>query len=263
MKFFLIPKIAFLLIAYGAWADAASFSWRQQKDKFLISISGPIEAGDYRRFIAFIVEEDGNRLADWNGLVLLDSPGGNLRETLDISSLLRAGPMFSIVLPGATCASSCFFLFAAGSVRAAGGKVGIHRPFYDPRYYGNLPAKEAEQLTSILVDKATREMEEMQIPRSIQEILLSVPSNSVHWLTEQELDRIGQLPMWLEEQAIAKCGFNRNRHKFFRMRKGEEIPVITCIGRLVRPRILDMAERVGDERQRLNLFPAQSGGARQ
>src|SRR6185369_3256103 len=61
-------------------------------------------------------------------------------------------PRYGIGDARCTCASACFFIWAAGAERE-GDVIMIHRPYVDPQQYAMLGADEAQAAYKKLADK--------------------------------------------------------------------------------------------------------------
>lgn len=98
--------------------------------QFFVYASGEIEDGDTDRFVAFLAD---HKVDD--ALVILDSPGGSLMESLKLGELIRKKRFDTSVgalADGkpAVCASACAYAFAGGVYRyldSKSGKLGIHQ----------------------------------------------------------------------------------------------------------------------------------------
>jgi len=86
-----------------------------------ILMRGEIEEGDLERF---------NRAITNHGLqpLLLSSPGGLVKEALQIAAAARSRGMSTHIPGGVTCASACVLVFAGGIVRSADdtARIGVH-----------------------------------------------------------------------------------------------------------------------------------------
>lgn len=65
----------------------------------------------------------------------LDSPGGDIIEALAIGREVRRRFMLTGVVRKMECDSACVFILAAGVERVGDGKVGLHRPAFDPTFF--------------------------------------------------------------------------------------------------------------------------------
>jgi hypothetical protein len=111
-----------------------SDSWLQKTSLTpLLHIEGPIEGGDaeeLRRLMAELPEGPESFL-----LIALNSPGGDLREGLEIARMLQAANLQVVtdVLDRnggpADCASSCALIYLGGDYRylAEGSRLGVHQ----------------------------------------------------------------------------------------------------------------------------------------
>jgi hypothetical protein len=179
--------------------------------------SGPIESGDAARFAAVLLA-NASVIEDLD----LDSPGGDVREAMKIGEIVRAARLDTYVQPGATCASSCFFIWLNGANRAViswqtrngktgdlvpPGRLGLHRP-----YLTRFSASE-ESLSA-----QTRGMEVVKsylagrfIPGRLIDAMLAHPSNEIYWVNQADIDELGESSPDLQELYVAKCGDNRRQ----------------------------------------------------
>jgi hypothetical protein len=191
-------------------------------------LEGRIDAGDYIVVRSFLRNES-NFKKITNG-VFLASPGGNAREALKIGYLIRALQL-STEAPSAPprekwaigssafsesdltnrqnfqCSSACFFIYVAGIERKLNwiGRLGVHQPRLQAKPFG---ASEADtKIASIDMRDAIKVyLDKMDVPNKYLELIYSVPSNDVRWITQQEFDKDlrGYIP---EVRALfqAKC----------------------------------------------------------
>lgn len=94
-----------------------------------IRITGAIERGDLRKLQALLATPEGARAFETRGTFILDSPGGQVVEALEIAQVMEGRFATTVVPSGAKCYSACFLLYAAGSYRAAGegAALGVHQ----------------------------------------------------------------------------------------------------------------------------------------
>lgn len=172
-------------------------------------IDGPIEPGDVEKFVS-LLKGDGQLL-----LVELNSPGGDIRAAIKLGRYMREGQIHVQVPQGGLCASACFFIFLGGSGRLAtsaedfesrtAGPVGLHRP-YLTQPTSTTTSKQVDGMALI-----KKYLEYKMVPGNLIDKMLSRPSNDIYWLTQADLDLLGEYPPELEELYIAKCGYDRNR----------------------------------------------------
>src|SRR5580704_5576032 len=115
-----------LTVQLAGTAAAMQFQQGTTKDgDYFISAEGEIHDGDLRQFQrALDAVPAGKRLAG----VLLDSPGGDLREGARIAEQIHDSRLMVLVTSHGTCASACFLMLAASPRRIAGvnALVGVH-----------------------------------------------------------------------------------------------------------------------------------------
>jgi len=92
----------------------------------LILISGEVAEGDADALKAAI--KSANDAGKFVSGVRLNSVGGSLLEGVRLSETVKYAKMATNVAQGATCASACFSIFAAGENKFANysAKVGVH-----------------------------------------------------------------------------------------------------------------------------------------
>ena len=89
-----------------------------------IFVTGELIFGDDERFINRIVDID-------DGIVIFDSPGGNMVAGLEIGRAIRIKGFATLVPDDYECASACALSWLGGRVRylAASGRVGFHAAY--------------------------------------------------------------------------------------------------------------------------------------
>jgi hypothetical protein len=199
-------------------------------------LEGKIDAGDYVAVRSFLRNES-NFKKITNG-VFLASPGGNVREALKIGYLIRAlqlsteAPSIpprekraigsSAFSPGDLtnpqdfqCTSACFLIYVAGVERKLNwvGRLGVHQPRLQAKPLGasesdtKIASMEMRGAIKIYLDK-------MNVPNKYLELIYSVPSNYVRWITQQEFDADlrGYIPE-VRASLQAKCDMPHEANK--------------------------------------------------
>ena len=170
-------------------------------------IEGPIEAGDFGKLRAF--------LSDWNTFqkarrgVFLASPGGRVLEAIRMGYLLRALKLRTLLPAMSTgqnaliqprdlkrpadylCGSACFFLYVAGIDRnpRSVGRLGIHSPFVKSRFGLPIAQKDKDTATKSLEGVLSHYSVQMNIHEGLLKLMFSIPSRSVHWVTDAEFSK--------------------------------------------------------------------------
>lgn len=188
-----------------------------QNNSFLLS--GEIQKGDAERLAKALMLVNSNSL----GAVLsLDSPGGDVEESLHIASLVKALHLNIIVAGGGTCASACFFIFLAGDAHFAIwpdngrmpklglGYIGLHRPYLklDPTMRNGSIDAEARQHDVMQIIGAY--LRNQDVPQRLIDLMMSRPSNDIYWMTEEDIKQLGQYSPGREELLISRCGYSRH-----------------------------------------------------
>lgn len=169
----------------------------------LLAASGPVKLGDEDRLRAALhALPAGARLAGLS----LDSPGGDLEEGFRLAAAVRAGGLATVVGEGATCASACFLVFAAGSHRFASttALVGVHSAAY-----GGGDTADAQVATV----RMARRLAEYGVPNAILGKMVSAQPSQIWWLNRQDFEsmrvdlhapQVAALPVVLDEPHSAE-----------------------------------------------------------
>lgn len=194
---------------------------------FKASLSGRIEPNDTQKLANFLKTQ-----RTPISTVVLDSRGGDVDEAIRIGELIKFAFIGTKVQSEKICASSCFFLFLAGSDRYASpsrlmqpgeleaiyatakksgatrkpelpGFVGLHRPFYTK-------TANIEEHQSAMMARVGSYLKKQMISGRLIDAMMSHPSNDIYWLTELDLKEIGNYPPQQEEVFIQRCGYDRN-----------------------------------------------------
>lgn len=171
-----------------------------------LTIRGKIESGDTRKFIAFLREKPKDAVM---GLytVALDSPGGNVIEAMKLAQALKEHYPDTVVR--GACISACVLLWLAGGVHflpTEEHKLGVHRPYFEPKQFAKLSIRDAETQYAVLAEEFRAYVLNQGLPQSIYEKLNSTSSDSVYWLTIQDLILIGGSSPAYEERFKSACG---------------------------------------------------------
>ena len=156
-----------------------------------------VEAGTYRLEGA-IAEGDGTRVAELIAAqetpvetLVLQSPGGSVRDALDLGRTLRAAGIGTRMLAGEFCYSACPYLLAGGTRReiAEGASVGLHQHFFGESTL--LPAFVAVEDIQRGQGEVMIYLEEMGIDPLIMQHALTTPADEIYVLLDDEIDRYG------------------------------------------------------------------------
>lgn len=166
-----------------------------------IVIEGKIEPGDFDTFIRILRENQGKI-----STVYVFSPGGDYYEAMKIGRAMRALELASQVpmrnpsgrpvcdndgfspTPkdpnNCTCASAGFFIHI-GAIHRGGTYLAVHRPYFKKGKFGELSQVDAQKAFNALQESARAYMEEMGVPKHIQEDVLGTPSERALVLDEK------------------------------------------------------------------------------
>lgn len=188
-----------ILVAQSAFgADIRQAKTARGQPLGAIMLEGKIEKGDFEKFTNFFI--DNPRI---NSAIYLYSPGGDFTEALKIGRLVHtlklttwapqsietSMPLNEVDDPSnRVCASSCFFIFAAGAQRF-GDIVGIHRPYLPADAYRTLSMAEAGKAHLAVADMIRQYLNEINVPSSYVDRIMAVDSGEIEWLSEEEMKR--------------------------------------------------------------------------
>lgn len=173
-----------------------------------VLIKGPIQKGDYAKVIQFVRHPDNyGRFAK---AVFLDSPGGDLDETLKLARLLEKSYAATHVVSGARCHSACFILWMSGVSRHVPGSatLGVHRIKVKVNGQTVDPASERFAGISRSVENY---MAALGTPRIILDKMNATSSANMfvisqRWLAEQHLLAALSYRMGFMDAAQTHCG---------------------------------------------------------
>lgn len=200
MRLFLICWFCTLL-SFNAKAEVSFLEGKRNGSLTTIPtivISGNITKGDIEKFDLIVPEAHKNAVKF--GLLLLgskygifgirlDSPGGDVAAAMAIGYRIREVGAIVRVERGASCASSCVLLLAAGQRRNVFGKVGIHRPY---SVVDNALTAQGQKDAYKNVARLINEyLENMNISQDLYERMLRIPPESIHWLSNSEMQAYG------------------------------------------------------------------------
>jgi hypothetical protein len=205
-----------------------------------IVIEGAIEPGDFATFIR-LVRENQSHIST----VYIFSPGGDFYEAMKIGRAMRALDLASQVPmrspsghpiceefegvepkpsdPNNCVAASAAFFIHIGGTHRGGTYLAVHRPSFEKGNFGNLSEADARKVFDALQVQAREYMEEMGVPKHIQEEVLSTPSDRVSILDEKTVKTYfwKDLP-YLDEWIRNRCS---------RMSDGEKLRMETYVRR--------------------------------
>lgn len=137
--------------------------------------------------------------------VSFSGDGGDVDAAMAVGRVLRRLGVIAVVARGEQCLSSCVFAFMGGDRRAVDGRLGIHRPYLsstrkvaDRRLYYRQLQKRLQQY-----------IDDLDFPPSLFEAVMSVPPESISFLTAVDLKRFylqGMSPSAEDEADAAAAG---------------------------------------------------------
>ncbi|MGR3484091.1 MAG: hypothetical protein ACU0BF_01990 [Paracoccaceae bacterium] len=159
-----------------------AFETREVEGERALLLVGEIAPGDSARLRDHLAGA-GSTLPQ---TVLLDSPGGSVRDAIDIGRQLRAAGRDTALVPGAVCLSACPYAFAGGVSRLAAqdALLGVHQ-----HYFGRntaLPAFLAVEDIQRGQGEVMGHLDTMGIDPMVMRLALLTPPDEIYLLTPQE-----------------------------------------------------------------------------
>ncbi len=206
---------AVLLVALPAWALNILPGDDSSGGDETLRLEGEFRPGDFKRLAAIVAKQ---RVTG----IEISSKGGDLIEAIRIGILVREAHIGVSVTKGAVCASACFFVLLGSTWRTAAGietfvlaqrkgiplsvgMVGLHRP-----YQVNPTSDEKSlQRQNNSMKKVRNYLESQLVSSRLIDLMMTRPSNDIYWLTDADLDELGEHPPAIEELYISKCKYNR------------------------------------------------------
>ena len=140
-----------------------------------------------------------------------------------MGQLIRLLQAQTIVMRNKICTSACFFVFLGGAGRSASGAisgsplplglafgyVGLHRPYL----VAPSGAAESLELQTTAMKHVRTHLEGYLVSNRLIDLMMSRPSNDIYWLSDDDVEELGDYPPELEELYISKCAYNRKIYK--------------------------------------------------
>ena len=157
-------------------------------------IKGDIEKDEFLQFKNRINQVEELRKSNCNIgnlTVRVNSNGGSVDESLKIGRFIRTKQFNTEIFLKEQCLSSCVFIYIGGVKRSNWsnyGKIGIHRPyFYDLNE--NISVEEIKKIRKKRTKELTEYFEEMDIPFSLIDEMMSIPPNEMKILSETDVKK--------------------------------------------------------------------------
>ncbi|WP_417724828.1 hypothetical protein [Salipiger sp.] len=155
-------------------------------------------AGGLWRLEGGIDDGDGARVAELIDAatpevetLILQSPGGSVRDALELGRHLRERGIGTRMLSGEYCYSACPYLLAGGATREIeeGASVGVHQHYFGENTF--LPAFVAVESIQRGQGEVMAYLDEMGLDPRVMQPAMSTPSDEIYILLPEELERYG------------------------------------------------------------------------
>ena len=153
------------------------------------------DSQDLQRYIAKLPKKAST-------VVYFDSPGGNLRESMEIGSFLFRSKIATALDPKAACASACALAFLGGRsldgkpsrVKSSTARLGVHsfsREFPGDRRYDAGDMKEVLQRAQTEVGVMAEYLREVEVNLDILRIMLKATHTQMNFISNDEAIGLG------------------------------------------------------------------------
>jgi hypothetical protein len=147
-------------------------------------LEGAIAEGDAARISGLLEDAAPETL-------VLQSPGGSVRDALDLGRVLRRSGIGTSMLAGEFCYSACPYLLAGGSTRDIedGASVGVHQHYFGENSL--LPAFTAVEDIQRGQGEVMNYLNEMGIDPLVMQHSLTTPPDEIYVLLPDQLEAYG------------------------------------------------------------------------
>ena len=173
----------------------------------VLFLDGEIKKGDYRQLIDVVVNH-----GKIPSMMAITSPGGDVIEAMKIGRFARRNHMqIAAIQP---CDSACTFIIFAAVKRVTSGKLGLHRPHYDPQYFSQLSGEAANKKYKELDGEVRKYLIEMNVPTLIIDKIMSIPSSNIEYIEISFYNNLaGSTSPAYNEWLAARCGSFTDRER--------------------------------------------------
>lgn len=168
---------------FSLGSSAATLMSFDRDGKVVVVLDGQISLGDVDQLNQIL--KNANDAGKLVSAIRLNSPGGNLLEGAKLADAVRYAKMASVVAKGATCASACFLVFAAGTDKyvSYSASVGVHGASDE-----NGQETEGSNAATVGMAKAARAL---GVPDGIIGRMVITPPDQIIWLSPNDLRSMG------------------------------------------------------------------------
>lgn len=180
-----------------------------------IFAQGIIETDSHTKLVAFLADKKNHHYTlPPKPDLCFDSSGGNLAGALALGRTIRKlrldtclAPQYSRVIEGTNgdkemfasevvCASACAFALIGGINRhiETGARYGVHQ-------FTGVRANIGDTTTQVTVVLLAVYLEEMGVSRNLLDVASLVPPDQLHWLSQEEMQRLRIDNMTVEKQV--------------------------------------------------------------
>ena len=174
-------KDTILSLVLLSWTVTAMSLEIDQRTEGVWWLNGEIVSGDYEKFL--YTAKSAGALPDW---VFLNSNGGDIIDAMKLGELFRK----SLITTNARvqCDSACFIMWVGGVQRFTSDPIGMHRPFYDRKYFSELSADVAETEYKKLQTLTEKYLQRMDVPQHVIDTMITVDSSEMLKVSPESIE---------------------------------------------------------------------------
>jgi hypothetical protein len=195
LKLHIVALLALIVWSPSTLAADFSIVKRDRESENLILVVGQIINGDDAKFRNLALQHD-------RAIVVLDSPGGSLRPSLEIGKMIKLRAYETAVLDQ-RCMSSCALIWLAGEKRyvTAGASIGFHAA----SRLGDDGTKLTSGVGNALIGAYAKGL---GLSDSAIAFITSAENDEIRLLTKAHAERIGILAEILDDKSEAIANHN-------------------------------------------------------
>ncbi len=162
--------------------------------------AGPIDTDtvEFLRVVPTLAQQPQARVIFLN----IDSTGGAVREAMEAGRLIWDRPILVSVPADSDCLSACIFVATGARLRSLNGHIGIHRVFTAD---ASIRTPTELRAASAGFEVEAREyFQEFGVNTEIVDMMMSTPSSTIRYLSEDELNQYGLGPINVSLRELSR-----------------------------------------------------------
>lgn len=181
-----------------------------------IVLRGKIVEGDADKLRKVLIQAP--KRSDAYRYLVLDSRGGDMLEAFKLAEIVRGTlletrnflDLHDLQNTSYPCVSACAIVLMTGTRRTfsslGSGKLGLHRPFFDPRFYSSADQRTITSAQHAAMKKTREFLVDEGVSQRLVDEMMNRSSQDIYWVSWQDWSaEIRTEAAWYEELFIARC----------------------------------------------------------